>query len=107
MPEGMKSELYEGLAALDERTLREKAWLGDAILTLHARHWLNAQGKALDNEAFTRMTANSFLSAIGQPTKLEARIGLLYESGGLPAAFSFIDTYLLPIFEKQEANRAK
>ena len=38
----------------------------------------------MDGEWFTRLTSNDFLSAFGNPTRVEASIGKLYQEGGLP-----------------------
>jgi dsRNA-specific ribonuclease len=51
------------------------------------------------------MTSNRFLSAIGEPTKVEAEIGNVYSRDGQEAAFRFIEQQLLPVFERQEKNR--
>jgi hypothetical protein len=52
------------------------------------------------------MTSNHFLASVGEPTAVEAQIGIIYQSDGLDAAFAHIEATLVPLFEKQEA-RAK
>ena len=85
---------------------REQAWVGDAVLSLFARRWLLNRDRRMNGESLTRMTSNQFLSAIGNPTSVEAKIGRLYEREGLEAAFAWLDSELVPLFEKQERNRA-
>ena len=85
----------------------QQAWLGDAVLALYVRERiLREQGK-LDGDLYTRMTSNHFLSAIGEPSAVEAEIGEHYRIGGLPGAFQFIEERLIPVYERQEANRRK
>ncbi|MEN9232006.1 MAG: hypothetical protein Q6L68_13970 [Thermostichus sp. DG02_5_bins_236] len=106
------------VAQLDEGSRRDKAWLGDAVLSLFARQWLLGllQKGSLPSppncdltrtELFTWITSNQFLSAFGDPTRVEAEIGLLYENEGLQAAFVHIQEKLLPLFLKQVNNRSK
>lgn len=86
---------------------RTKAWIGDAVLALFAREWLLRQPWIKPKERaerFIEMTSNKFLSAIGQPTAMEAEIGIIYEREGLKAAFKHIETTYLPLFEKQQAK---
>ncbi|MFQ3585060.1 MAG: ribonuclease III domain-containing protein [Cyanobacteriota bacterium] len=112
--------LKQQVAQLDEGSRRDKAWLGDAVLSLFARQWLLGlpQKKPLPfpsppscdltrTELFTWITSNQFLSAFGDPTRVEAEIGLLYENEGLQAAFVHIQEHLLPLFLKQVNNRSK
>ncbi|PXA05745.1 hypothetical protein DDZ13_02425 [Coraliomargarita sinensis] len=87
---------------------RTKAWIGDAVLALFARGWIlkAPQIKKEDrHDAFIRMTSNKFLSAIGEPTAMEAEIGVIYESDGLQAAFDHIEETFVPLFKKQLAKR--
>ena len=88
------------------KVLRE-AWLGDAVLTLFARRWILSETGAIDGEQSVRMTSNQFLNSLGQPDEVEARIGRVYESEGIDAAFKWIEDQLLPMFRKQETNRRK
>jgi dsRNA-specific ribonuclease len=83
--------------------LREEAWLGDAVLSLFVRDWLlatrsrefpSAERAAL----FELFTSNQFLSSFGEPTRVEAEIGRVYRSGGVPEAFTFIEAKFLKRF---------
>ncbi|CAN5374776.1 hypothetical protein BH23VER1_BH23VER1_30560 [soil metagenome] len=89
----------------DLKTTRELAWIGDAVLSLHGRRWILANLGAMDGAMLTRFTSNRFLAALGNPTEVEATIGALYESDGYEAACAFIDSEIIPLFRRQEANR--
>jgi hypothetical protein len=83
--------------------LREQAWIGDAVLALFVRGWLlSAPNKAASVAQravlFELFVSNQFLSTFGEPTRVEAEIGRLYQSDGLPAAFAFIETKFLKRF---------
>lgn len=84
---------------------REAAWVGDAVLALFARQFVLRERNAMDGEWFTRLTSNDFLSAFGNPTRVEASIGKLYLADGLDAAFAWMDAELIPLFRKQIAKR--
>jgi hypothetical protein len=84
---------------------RENAWIGDAVLALFARQFVLRERGTMDGEWFTLLTSNDFLSAFGNPTRVEASIGELYQSNGLDAAFSWMEAELLPHFRKRLANR--
>ena len=84
---------------------REAAWVGDAVLALFARQYVLRERNAMDGEWFTRMTSNDFLSAFGNPTRVEASIGRLYQEGGEAAAFAWMNENLVPLFRKQIKNR--
>ena len=84
---------------------REEAWVGDAVLALYARQYVLRERGSMDGESFTRLTSNDFLSAFGNPTRVEASIGRIYQKDGLPAAFAWMDETLLPLFRKQMANK--
>lgn len=89
---------------MDEQETKTKAWVGDAVLALWSREWILRQtdiAVADRAAAFKAMTSNQFLSAIGQPTQVEADIGIVYEREGLLAAFEYMDERLLPVFKKQ------
>jgi hypothetical protein len=87
--------------------LRENAWIGDAVLELYVRsHILRQEGK-VDAEMKTRFTCNQFLSCHGNPTAVEADIGVIYQREGLEAAFTWIRDTLEPLFVKQEAKRKR
>jgi dsRNA-specific ribonuclease len=89
-----------------EQVVKE-AWIGDAVLCLYARERILRESGALDGAKCVRMTSNQFLSAVGEPTKVEAAIGRVYEQHGLGAAFAWIEEKLMPIFARQEENREK
>jgi dsRNA-specific ribonuclease len=86
---------------------RTKAWIGDAVLGLFAREWILKQKDIAVKErasVFVRMTSNQFLTSLGEPTAMEAEIGIVYEDQGLQAAFDYIETKFLPVFLKQRAK---
>ena len=87
------------------RKVREAAWVGDAVLALFARQYVLRERSAMDGEWFTRLTSNDFLSAFGNPTRVEASIGRLYLSEGLDAAFAWMDAELIPLFRRQMASK--
>ena len=89
----------------DLRREREAAWIGDAVLALFARQFVLRERDSMDGEWFTRLTSNDFLSAFGNPTRVEASIGKLYLEGGLAAAFDWMDANLVPLLRKQMANK--
>lgn len=87
------------------RREREAAWIGDAVLALFARQFILRERGSMDGESFTRLTSNDFLSAFGNPTRVEAAIGKLYQEGGLEAAFAWMDAELVPMYRKQNGRR--
>ena len=87
------------------RLEREAAWIGDAVLALFARQFVLRERRAMDGEWFTRLTSNEFLSAFGNPTRVEAGIGRIYQEGGLEAAFAWMESHLIPLFRKQVAGK--
>ena len=87
--------------------LNKQAWIGDAVLGLFARNWILKKGNKMDAEMFTRMTSNVFLNSFGNPTKVEAEIGFIFNNEGLENAFSHIEKSLLPLFLKQEKKRIR
>lgn len=87
------------------RQQREAAWVGDAVLALFARQFVLRERKTMDGEWFTHLTSNDFLSAFGQPTRVEASIGTIYQEHGLEAAFEWMDTHLIPLFRKQTSAK--
>ena len=87
------------------RQEREAAWIGDAVLALFARQFVLRERNAMDGEWFTRLTSNEFLSAFGNPTRVEASIGRIYQEGGLQASFEWMDAHLVPLFRKQTAAK--
>ena len=84
---------------------RENAWVGDAVLALFARQFVLRERGSMDGEWFTLLTSNDFLSAFGNPTRVEASIGELYQREGLQAAFAWMEAELLPHFRKRIAKR--
>ena len=84
---------------------REDAWVGDAVLALFARQFVLRERNSMDGIWFTHLTSNDFLSAFGNPTRVEASIGRLYQQKGLDAAFAWMEAELLPTFRKQMKNR--
>jgi dsRNA-specific ribonuclease len=87
------------------RQEREAAWVGDAVLALFARQFVLRERASMDGQWFMKMTSNEFLSAFGNPTRVEASIGKLYQEQGLEAAFAWMDAHLVPVFRKQTAGR--
>ncbi len=94
-------------ASNDLVRLRQEAWLGDAVLELYVRSWILRERGVMDAEMKTRFTCNQFLNCTGNPTRVEAQIGVIYRDQGLDAAFDWIRTTLQPLFIKQEAARRK
>lgn len=86
---------------------REEAWVGDAVLALYVREWILRERRELDGEQFTRFTSNGFLRSFGNPTTVEAEIGVLYREKGLATAFAHIEEKLLPMFLRQERVRER
>lgn len=94
------------MSSKDEiRIERSNAWIGDAVLALFARQFVLRERGSMDGEWFTRMTSNEFLSAFGNPTRVEASIGKLFLEQGLDAAFAWMNENLVPLFRKQIAKR--
>ncbi|WP_269526103.1 hypothetical protein [Coraliomargarita parva] len=94
---------------MTEDEKRSQAWIGDAVLALYARKWILKQSDITPKQrasVFTEMTSNHFLSSLGEPTAMEAKIGVVYESEGLQAAFDYIESKFLPVFLKQR-NRQR
>ncbi|HSP42890.1 MAG TPA: hypothetical protein VLO11_08470 [Luteolibacter sp.] len=89
----------------DLKREREAAWVGDAVLALFARQFVLRERDSMDGEWFTRLTSNDFLSAFGNPTRVDAGIGKVYQEEGLEAAFAWMEGNLVPLFHKQVAKR--
>ena len=92
---------------MNVRKERDLAWIGDAVLALYARVWLLDQPDQplfSRQELFVRLTSNEFLTALGEPTRVEAIIGNLYRTDGLNAAFGYIEEHLQPLFKKNLNN---
>ena len=95
---------------MDMRQLKDEAWVGDAVLALYAREWLLAQPEHplfTRQQLFIRLTRNEFLQALGEPTRVEAAIGRVYQQDGLQAAFDYIKSELQPLFERHLANATR
>lgn len=86
---------------------REAAWIGDAVLALFAREFVLRERGCMDGVWFTHLTSNEFLSAFGNPTSVEARIGEIHRTEGLAAAHAHIEAEFLPLFRKQIAKKTK
>lgn len=98
------------LVHMDARELKDLAWIGDAVLALWAREWLLAQPRHplfTRQELFIRLTSNAFLQSLGEPTRVEAQIGIVYKENGLQEAFSYLDKTIRPLFEKHLRNATK
>ena len=89
------------------RVEREQAWIGDAVLGLFARSWIMRREGKMDAEMFARMSSNQFLSSLGNPTTVEAEIGIRYQAEGLEAAFHWIESEIVPLFLQQEKKRIR
>ena len=87
------------------RRERELAWIGDAVLALFARQWILRHYGRMDSDLFAGMTSNQFLSCIGNPTAVEAKIGSLFRTSGLEGAFEYLEKEVVPLFLKQQRNR--
>lgn len=85
--------------------LRADAWVGDAVLELYVRCWIKRQQGGIDAEMKSRFTSNQFLNGLGNPTRVEAAIGRIYEAEGLDAAWRWIEQHVEPLFLKQEARK--
>lgn len=95
---------------MDSRELKDLAWVGDAVLALYAREWLLEKPRHPHfsrQELFLRLTKNDFLLALGEPTKVEAEIGAVYQREGLDDAFQHIERHLLPLFQKHLTNATR
>lgn len=86
---------------------REAAWIGDAVLALYAREFVLRERGCMDGIWFTHLTSNEFLSAFGNPTSVEARIGEIYRKEGLKPAHDYIEREFLPLFRKQIVKKTK
>jgi hypothetical protein len=92
--------------AAREQILKE-AWIGDGVLCLYAREKILREEGQVNGKRYALMTSNQFLNSLGEPSEVEARIGRIYFAEGLAAAFQNIEQDLMPLFEKQEANRKR
>jgi dsRNA-specific ribonuclease len=95
---------------MDIREERDLAWVGDAVLALWAREWLLREPRHplfSRQERFIRLTSNDFLKSLGEPTRVEAEIGVVYRKEGLEAAFEHMEKHLKPLFIKHLNNASK
>lgn len=93
-----------------KQTLEEKeyAWIGDAVLALFARSWiLKTKDINIKERAFyfELMTSNNFLSELGNPTRIESEIGIVYRNQGLESAMNHIENKILPHFIKSKKKK--
>ena len=96
------------MAANDRRAkILAEAWIGDAVLSLYVRQQILRDNGKLNSSELERFTSNQALTVFGEPSEVEAGIGRVYESGGLNAAFAWIETKMMPVFRKQEEKRMK
>ena len=95
------------LTSMASQQLQADAWVGDAVLCLYGRLRILRQSGRVDGAQYHRMASNQFLSAFGDPTEVEARLGRIYSEQGLEAAFAWIEESWMPLFDRQEANRIK
>lgn len=91
----------------DREQILKDAWIGDAVLTLYVRSKILREDGRTDGAKANRMTSNQFLSVLAEPSVTEAEIGRIFEREGLEGAYRWIEERLLPVFQKQEANREK
>lgn len=91
----------------DREQILKEAWIGDAVLTLYVRSKILREEGKTDGAKANRMTSNRFLAAHAEPSITEAEIGRVFAGRGLEAAYRWIEERLVPLFEKQEANRLK
>jgi 23S rRNA maturation mini-RNase III len=92
---------------MDLTLTRQKAWIGDAVLSLYARQWILREKGKMDGQLHTKFTSNDFLATIGNPTGLEAALGVVYETEGLEAAFAWIEREILPAFLAQQRKSGR
>jgi dsRNA-specific ribonuclease len=87
--------------------LKEKAWVGDAVLELYIRSMILKKEGRIDAEQKKAFCCNQFLNCFGAPTEIEAKIGEIYQKQGLEAACQWIEETMLPLFEKQQKNKKR
>ena len=83
------------------------AWIGDAVLSLYARAKILRETGMVDGAKCAQLTSNHFLASFGEPTRVEAEIGRIYQQEGLEAAFHWIEERLLPLYRRQEEKRSR
>ena len=87
--------------------LQNQAWIGDAVLELYARAKILREHGALDDALAQTLCSNQFLTAFGEPTAVEAQIGRVYLESGLDAAFAWIESNILPLYNRQQEKKRK
>jgi len=92
---------------MDKAELQRQAWIGDSVLELYARLKILREDGRLDAERAKSICSNQFLSAFGEPTAVEAQIGRAYQEGGIDNAFRWIDTNLMPLYERQQEKKRR
>lgn len=90
-------------ADLDER--RAVAWIGDAVLALYVRSWILREHGRMNGALFSRATSNEFLLRFGDPTSVEAAIGVIYQRDGLEAAWRWMDEHLQDHLRRESLAR--
>lgn len=96
-----RENLARGLSRQEVSTLREEAWLGDAVLELYVRERILEEDAARNDARRISLVRNSFLNRLGQPTRVEAEIGRRYRQGGLDAAFAWIGEEMSGMMQQQ------
>lgn len=89
------------------RREQEMAWIGDTVLDLFARLRILREHGTVSGEILRDMTSNQFLACFGNPTSVEAKIGTIYQTEGMDAAFAWIESELIPMYQKQAKNRRR
>ncbi len=85
-----RENLARGLSRREVEGLRQEAWIGDAVLELYVREQILREDAARNDSRRISLVRNSFLNRLGQPTRVEAEIGRLYQTQGLEAAYAWI-----------------
>ncbi len=89
-----RENLARGLSKGEVEGLRQEAWLGDAVLELYVREQILKVDAARNDARRISLVRNSFLNRLGQPTRVEAQIGRIYQQEGLQAAYAWIASEL-------------
>jgi 23S rRNA maturation mini-RNase III len=92
---------------LNRDQLHADAWVGDAVLALYLRQFILRESGAVDGARASRLAANRFLNSLGQPTEVEARIGRVYLTAGLDAAFAWMEENLAPVIRRTEEREGR
>ncbi len=87
--------------------LQCEAWIGDAVLELYARLKILREDGRPDGDKAQSICSNQFLTAFGEPTSVEAEIGRAYGTGGIDAAFGWIEKNLMPLYERQQQKKLR